>query len=129
MSDNHAESEEKAFLVERAQNAARRVMSIATRNAGRGGKASRGGRGASRGGRGRGGGRGGDSRSKKDGLAANGTTEVGHRGDGEQAGEKRKRAVEPDGPADSGVRGAGIPIVESAKKAKTDETPPAAAAP
>ena len=101
-------------------------MSIATRNAGRGGKASRGGRGSSRGGRGRGGGRGGFSRSKKDGSESKG--ENGHDEDDGQAGEKRKRAVEPDGPADSGVRGTGIPVVQSAKKAKTEEAPVATAA-
>ncbi len=39
----------------------------------------------------------------------------------EQAGEKRKRAVEPDGGPDVGVRGVGgPPAIQSAKKAKTE---------
>jgi lupus La protein len=38
-----------------------------------------------------------------------------------QAGEKRKRAVEPDGGPDVGVRGNNVPpVLQSAKKAKTD---------
>ncbi|TFY69879.1 hypothetical protein EVG20_g2963, partial [Dentipellis fragilis] len=42
-------------------------------------------------------------------------------GDAEQMGEKRKRAVEPDGGHDVGVRGAAVPSIASvAKKAKTD---------
>lgn len=37
-------------------------------------------------------------------------------------GEKRKRAVEPDGGHDSGLRGQGVPTIvsTSAKKAKVD---------
>lgn len=115
------ESEERAFLVERAQNAARRVMTIATRNASKGGRGSRGGRGASRGGargRGRGGARG-DSRTE---------TKTNGEGDNAGAGDKRKRAIEPGGPSDSGVRGQAIPTIQATKKAKTDEPPVAAAA-
>lgn len=39
---------------------------------------------------------------------------------GEENREKRKRAVEPDGGPDVGLRGQGVPVVQSAKKAKTE---------
>ena len=45
-------------------------------------------------------------------------------GGDEQTGEKRKRAVEPDGGHDAGVRGLAMPIVVTAsqsKKAKTGD--------
>ena len=38
----------------------------------------------------------------------------------EQVGDKRKRAVEPDGGPDAGVRGQTVPAIQSAKKAKTE---------
>ena len=87
---------------------------------------SRGGRGGARGGRdrgrGRGGGRGGgrdrDNKSRKDEPAA-GAADKGEKGDDNtQAGEKRKRAVEPDGGPHTGIRGAGVPAIMSSKKSK-----------
>lgn len=102
------------------------------------GGSSRGGRGGARGGRGggrgrgRGGGRGGgagggrdrdnekaNDKGKSDSAAG---AEAANGKDGEtQAGEKRKRAVEPDGGPHAGMRGAGIPAVMSSKKSKTEE--------
>ncbi|KAF7974611.1 hypothetical protein HWV62_11578 [Athelia sp. TMB] len=38
----------------------------------------------------------------------------------QQAGEKRKRAVEPAGAADTGLRGQAVPMIQSIKKAKVD---------
>lgn len=76
------------------------------RGGGRGG-----GRGGSRGrGRGRGGGGGRDRDNGRDKKPEDAET-----------GEKRKRAVEPDGGPDAGVRGkaAGVPVIFSAKKVKT----------
>ncbi|KAG6809523.1 hypothetical protein H0H92_015919 [Tricholoma furcatifolium] len=125
------ETAEKEFQIERAQVAAKSAVdaSFGGGRGGRGGRGGarggRGGRGGGRdGGRGRGGGRGGrggrggasngrDSRDKKDAQEA-GTEEVG---------EKRKRAVEPDGGPNVGVRGNNAPPVlgSAAKKAKTDE--------
>ena len=37
-----------------------------------------------------------------------------------KAGEKRKRAVEPDGGPNVGQRGQGVPVIQAAKKAKTE---------
>ncbi|EJD04821.1 uncharacterized protein FOMMEDRAFT_120041 [Fomitiporia mediterranea MF3/22] len=113
------EAEEKSFLVERAQNAARRVMTIATR------QSSKGGRGGARGGRG--GARGGDRKGRR-GERPSGDKPT--EGNGEtQAGEKRKRAVEPDGGPDAGTRGVGVPVIQSSKKTKTEDAPPVAPAP
>lgn len=109
-------------------------MTIASRagaKGSRGGaKAGRGsGRGGGRGGSGRGGGRGGSkggdrregrrSPKKDDTSPGDKTAEVN--GEKTEAGEKRKRAVEPDGGPDAGVRGAGVPVIQSSKKTKTDE--------
>ncbi|KAF9235425.1 hypothetical protein BU15DRAFT_89588 [Melanogaster broomeanus] len=98
------EEEEKQFQIDRANFAARSALS---RSHLRAGSSSRGGRGRGRGGGrgGRGGGRGG-----------------GRRGAKNREGEKRKRAVEPDGGPDAGTRGAGVPTIAVAKKAKTDES-------
>lgn len=108
---------EKIFQIERAQTAARNAFSQQDRGAHRGG---RGGRGSSRGGRGtrgaRGarGGRGGGGR--RDGkFASAGAGEA-------QAGEKRKRAVEPDGATGAGTRGTNAPpVLQAAKKVKTND--------
>lgn len=103
--------------LERAASSAKRALHYAQngdrgtgRGRGRGGRGGRGSRGG-RGGRGRGarGGRGGDRNAEKG------------EGKEEQAGEKRKRAVEPDGGPDTGVRGQAVPTIQSAKKAKTTE--------
>ena len=116
------EAEEKAFQIERAQAAAKHALSFshssapASRGGWRGGGGSRGnsrgGRGdrGGRGGRGRGGGR--DRNAERTEKAASSE---------EQTGEKRKRAVEPDGGPDVGVRGTtGPPVLASAKKVKVD---------
>ncbi|KAL5520353.1 hypothetical protein ACEPAG_9577 [Sanghuangporus baumii] len=129
------EAEEKAFLIERAQTAARRVMTLATRNAG---KSNRGGRGGRGGGSGRGGGRGGGKSGGKGGdrREGKGSPKKGSPGkkspdaNGEEkTGEKRKRPVEPDGGPDAGVRGVGVPIVLSSKKSKTEGADPESEAP
>ncbi|KAF8056037.1 hypothetical protein FPV67DRAFT_1534911 [Lyophyllum atratum] len=129
------EADEKAFQIERAQTAARSALDSSFgggrgrgrggargrgggRDGGRGGgrentRGGRGGRGGGRGGRGGRGGAGGrDGRDKKPEAKEAGSEEVG---------EKRKRAVEPDGGPHVGVRGtAGPPVLQSAKKTKTD---------
>ncbi|KAI0262781.1 hypothetical protein BC834DRAFT_844918 [Gloeopeniophorella convolvens] len=105
------EEEERTFELERANSAARRALggSEAGSRGGRGGRGGRGARGG-RGGRGRG--RGGRSGQNRDRAEKDGD---------EQTGEKRKRAVEPDGGHDAGVRGQTVPTIASAsKKAKTD---------
>lgn len=126
-----AETEEKGFLVERAQTAARRVMFAIQRS--KGGRDS--GRGGKTGGRGRGGGRGGGrndrgdrakgkkGKDKPDSSAQNGKSESTE-SDGKdetQAGEKRKRVVEPDGGPHMGTRGVGVPTIISSKKSKMGE--------
>ncbi|KAF8522761.1 hypothetical protein BU17DRAFT_64220 [Hysterangium stoloniferum] len=104
------EETEKAFQIERAKAAAQRVISNSDnrgsggRGGGRGGRGARGGRGG-RGGRGkRGGGR--NREAKRDDAA--------------EAGEKRKRAIEPDGGPDT--KGKGVPVLQVAKKAKADSS-------
>lgn len=114
------EEEEKKFQIDRANFAARSALSRSQDRKGGasrggrgrgGGRGGRGGRGGSRGGRG--GGRGGGRNGEKSQPAA--TSE-------EQIGEKRKRAIEPDGGPDTGVRGQAIPTIAPSKKAKTDAT-------
>ncbi|KAF7359506.1 hypothetical protein MSAN_01293600 [Mycena sanguinolenta] len=128
------EDEEKQFQIERAQSAARAALEQATgggrggRGGGRGGRGGRGGGG--RGGRdrdgGRGGGRGRGGRGRgrgggRDRGEGRGNGAEAATGDDAQTGEKRKRAVEPDGGPDVGVRGKGAPpIIATAKKAKVD---------
>lgn len=108
------EETEKAFQIERATAAAKRALHFSQKDErGNGGGRGRG-RGGARGGRGRGGGRGGDRREQK--RDAKDEKPAGE----EQAGEKRKRTIEPDGGAFVGTRGAGVPAIASAKKAKTD---------
>lgn len=85
--------------------------SSSTNSRSRGRESARGGRGRGRGGRGgRSGGRNQEAENKK-------TVEDA------EVGEKRKRAVEPAGGPDAGLRGkeAGIPVVFSAKKVKTGD--------
>ncbi|KZP26565.1 hypothetical protein FIBSPDRAFT_854611 [Athelia psychrophila] len=129
------EEEEKTHQISRAQFAARQavVRSQDGGNSGgrgggrggRGGRGARGSRGGDRGGRGRGGGsrgRGGgsdrkggrDSRDKKPDAAEAKEADVA------EAGEKRKRAIEPAGAADTGLRGQAVPMIQSVKKAKVD---------
>ncbi|TFK73087.1 hypothetical protein BDN72DRAFT_855091 [Pluteus cervinus] len=115
------EAEEKAFQIERAQTAAKSALSQNQGSSQRGFRGGRGGgRGGNRGRGGRGGGRGGhrDRRDDKGKGRSDAQTDGG-----EGTGEKRKRAVEPDGGPDVGVRGtAGPPIIRTAsKKAKVDE--------
>ncbi|SJL10808.1 uncharacterized protein ARMOST_14202 [Armillaria ostoyae] len=118
------EEEEKAFQIERAQSAARAVLRNTEdggpiRGRGRGGA-----RGSARGGRGRGRGRGGRGGRGGHGRRENDRKDVGGDDGPEQAGEKRKRAVEPDGGPDVGVRGVGgPPVIQSAKKVKTEADP------
>ncbi|KAI0742983.1 hypothetical protein C8Q80DRAFT_1273557 [Daedaleopsis nitida] len=57
--------------------------------------------------------RGGDRNAEKAAAAADGEAD-------EQAGAKRKRAVEPDGGPNMGIRGQGVPVIQSTKKTKTD---------
>ncbi|KZS89469.1 hypothetical protein SISNIDRAFT_479724 [Sistotremastrum niveocremeum HHB9708] len=125
------DSTNREYQLERLLNAAQRVISMSNRKSGRGGRG--GGRGA-RGGRGggRGGGRSnGNGHSNKGDSDSRGPATAPSSVPGEQdasAGEKRKRGVEPDGGAVEGVRGAGIPAIQSSggaapavKKTKTDE--------
>ncbi|KAJ7684847.1 hypothetical protein DFH06DRAFT_1264287 [Mycena polygramma] len=131
------EDEEKQFQIERAQSAARAALDQAMGTgwkdrSGRGGRGGgRGGRGGGgRGGRDRDGGRGGRGRGGRGGGRGRGGRDRGEgRGNGTEAaggddaatGEKRKRAVEPDGGPDVGVRGKGAPpVIASAKKAKVE---------
>ncbi|GJE89046.1 La protein-like protein [Phanerochaete sordida] len=111
------EDTEKTFQIERASAAAKRALHFSQKDErgsggrGRGRGGARGGRG--RGGRGgRGGARGGDRRDKG---------EKADKPADEQAGDKRKRTIEPDGGAFVGARGQGVPAIASAKKPKTDE--------
>ncbi|KAG6809975.1 hypothetical protein H0H93_015353 [Arthromyces matolae] len=112
------ETAEKEFQIERAQSAAKSALDASfgrnDRDRGRGRGRGRGGRGARGGGRGRGNGRG--DRGDRDRRQDNGNTkEAGS----EEVGEKRKRAVEPDGGPDVGVRGKQGP--PALKKAKSTE--------
>ncbi|KAI0830362.1 hypothetical protein BC628DRAFT_1532193 [Trametes gibbosa] len=109
------EDEDRAFQLERATSTAKRALSFSQNRDSRGG---RGGRGGGRGGRGRGGrgGRGGGRGGARSAEKSNATMAA----DSEQAGEKRKRAVEPDGGPNMGLRGQGVPVIQSSKKAKTD---------
>ena len=106
------EASERAFQIGRAQTSAQYIISNGTvggrgnRGQRRGGRGSRGGHGGR--GRGRGGGRGESGAGK--GVNNESTAEVG---------EKRKRAVEPDGGPDT--KGQGVPIIQTSKKAKIDE--------
>ncbi|KAF9450511.1 hypothetical protein P691DRAFT_758105 [Macrolepiota fuliginosa MF-IS2] len=123
------EQDEKAFQIERAQAAAKAALNTAngvsstSARGGRGGRgagrgASRGGRGAGRGGRGgarggRGGRSGGDRNGRsapaKEGKEATGGVATESKEEQAQAGEKRKRAIEPDGGHDVGTRGVNAP--------------------
>ncbi|KAF9255077.1 hypothetical protein L218DRAFT_884893 [Marasmius fiardii PR-910] len=136
------EEDEKAFMIRRAQSGARYALRQAEEHSGTGGRGGRGGgRGHSRGGSGRGGGgrggRGGGGRGGRGGggrkggeqkggsqakASTNGSAVEGATSDGTPTvGEKRKRAVEPDGGLDVGIRGQDAPpTLQSAKKAKVD---------
>lgn len=108
------EDEEHEFQINRANFAASRVISNSNS------KSIRGGRGGRRGGRGGRGGHGGGRGGGRDSKQKNRSTDK--KTPDEQAGEKRKRVVEPDGDPNTGVRGATVPMVRStSKKAKTDE--------
>ncbi|KAF7295227.1 WD-REPEATS-REGION domain-containing protein [Mycena indigotica] len=126
------EEEEKEFQLERAQSAARMAWEQASgmgkEKGGRGGRGGRGGgRGGrdsgGRGGRGRGRGRGGRREGGRDARPAEDVRATENTGaEDAPTGEKRKRAVEPDGGPDVGVRGkAAPPTIASVKKAKTEE--------
>ncbi|KAI0032630.1 hypothetical protein K488DRAFT_85672 [Vararia minispora EC-137] len=116
--------EERAFQVERAQSAAKRVFMFAMNPRDKDSKGTRdessgGGRGRGRG-RGRGGGRGG-GRGRGRGRGGGSSVPASSEPSEDLAGEKRKRAVEPDGGHDVGVRGATVPAIATAsKKQKVD---------
>ncbi|KAG6864902.1 hypothetical protein C0991_006472 [Blastosporella zonata] len=133
------ETAEKEFQIERAQSAAKSALDSSFgggngRGRGRGGARGRGGRdGGGRGGRGGGRDRDGGGRGRGGGRGGRGGRGGGREGregregrdkkEEAEVGEKRKRAIEPDGGPDVGVRGnKGPPVLQSAaKKAKTDE--------
>lgn len=105
------EEEERLFEVERAQVAARSAFSQ-SHGASEGRKGGRAGRGGGWG-RGRGRGRGG----RKGGQAKSNSDEK----EEPSVGDKRKRAIEPDGAPDAGIRGNHAPpVVQATKKVKTD---------
>ncbi|KAF5353435.1 hypothetical protein D9756_008032 [Leucocoprinus leucothites] len=121
-----SEEDEKAFQIERAQAAARTALITATN----GGSTTRGGkpgRGGGRGGKRGRGGRSGDG-GRRQPLKAT-IIPPATKGESTQAGEKRKRAVEPDGGHDVGVRGVDAPPTlasattteGAAKKVKTND--------
>ncbi|KAN0138525.1 hypothetical protein V8E53_003513 [Lactarius tabidus] len=109
------EEDEHAFGIERANSAAKRALGgTESTRGGRGGGRARGGRG------GRGGGRDRGARRNKGGDGDNRPQNGGD----EQAGEKRKRGMEPDDGDNAGVRGQVVPTIVSAstsKKPKTDD--------
>ncbi|KZT68546.1 hypothetical protein DAEQUDRAFT_738607 [Daedalea quercina L-15889] len=114
------EETERAFQLERAQGSARRAVHFSQSNRGSGrGRGGRG-RGRGRGGRGRGGGGRGGARTNSGSKSEDATAAAVAAPGEEQAGEKRKRAVEPDGGPDVGQRGQAVPLIQSAKKAKVD---------
>lgn len=119
ISFRRSEEEEHAFGIERANSAAKRALGGADGGSrgGRGGGGTRRGRGG-HGGRGRRADRGPQSRTSR-----NGDNRVQNNGGDEQTGEKRKRAVEPDGGHDAGVRGQAVPtiVASSSKKPRTDD--------
>jgi len=111
------EEEEHAFEIERANAAAKRALG-GTDGGGRGGRG-----GAHRGGRG-GRGRGGRANQGARGSKNRNGSDRAQGGGGEQVGEKRKRAVEPDGGRDAGIRGQTVPTIVTAfpsKKPKMDD--------
>ncbi|KAJ3829652.1 hypothetical protein F5880DRAFT_1620546 [Lentinula raphanica] len=128
------EEEEKSFQIRRAQSSARAALRNDDENSsskphrgGRGGargaRGGRGGRGGGRGGRGGGGARRDGRSDGKPRNEAASTTNGSSKTDAENGapGEKRKRAVEPDGGPDVGIRGvAGPPVLQTVKKAKTE---------
>jgi lupus La protein len=109
----NAEEEEHAFGIERANAAAKRALSGSESGArgGRGGRTVRGGRG------GRGGRSGRANQGTRGGRGGNGGNRA-ENGKDEQVGEKRKRAVEPDGGHDVGVRGQAVPTIVAASASK-----------
>ena len=120
LSFRRLEEEEHEFGIERANSAAKRALGGADGGArgGRGGGGTRRGRGG-RGGRGRR-----ADRGRQSGTSRNGDNRVQKNGGDEQTGGKRKRAVEPDGGHDAGVRGQAVPtivVASSSKKLKTDD--------
>ncbi|KAJ2931810.1 hypothetical protein H1R20_g5284, partial [Candolleomyces eurysporus] len=125
-----SEEDEKAFQIERAQVAAKsafiqldKTTGKGSHGGGRGGKGGsggRGGRGGGRGGGGRGGGGRGGGRDSKPAAAAEGADKTDA-----EAGEKRKRGVEPDGGPYAGTRGTNAPPAlarseSTTKKQKVD---------
>ncbi|KAF9529117.1 hypothetical protein CPB83DRAFT_875734 [Crepidotus variabilis] len=118
-----SEEEEKKFEIERAQAAARNAFgqSNVGRDSGRGsGNRGRGSRGRGRG-RGRGGGAGRGGRSGRDRDSKDKNKDESSAADAE-TGEKRKRAVEPDGGPDVGIRGTNVPpTLQTIKRVKTDD--------
>ncbi|KAN0136574.1 hypothetical protein V8E53_005621 [Lactarius tabidus] len=108
------EEDEHAFGIERANSAAKRALG--------GTESTRGGRGAGRARGGRGGRGGGRDRGARRNKGGDGDNRPQNGGD-EQAGEKRKSGMEPDGGDNAGVRGQVVPTIVSAstsKKPKTD---------
>ena len=112
------EEEEKQFQIDRANFAAKSALSRSQMRKGSGGRGGRGSRGG-RGGRGGGRQRDGD-REKAKGKGKDAPPPIAP--SESQAGEKRKRAIEPDGAPDAGIRGEGVPAIVASKKAKADES-------
>ncbi|KAG8215113.1 hypothetical protein J3R82DRAFT_8564 [Butyriboletus roseoflavus] len=108
------EEEEKRFQIDRANFAAKSALSRSQMRKGSSGRGGRGGFG------GRGGGRHAGRGDRKDKTKFDAPQPITP--SESQTGEKRKRAVEPDGGPDIGVRGAGVPTIMAAKKVKADES-------
>ena len=103
------ENEERQFQIERANFAARSALS---RSQSHKSSASHGGRGGYR-----------PKRSNGSGHSKGSTEKTTTTtNDEESAGEKRKRAIEPDGGPDVGVRGQGVPLIKTIKKTKTENS-------
>jgi len=114
------EEEEKQFEIERAQAAAKNAFNQG--NSRDNGRQGRGGRGGARGRGGRGGGRGRGGRGGNRSDRGDRNAEAKEKAGAEEVGEKRKRAVEPDGGPDTGIRGKGAPpTIVSVKKVKSND--------
>ena len=108
------DEDNRSYQLERAQRAANRAIGAASSR----GRESRGGRGRGRGRRGGRGGRGGG----RDSNRSRGKEKEAVDESAAEAGDKRKRGVEPDGGITEGVRGnaAKVPVFGAAKKVKVD---------
>lgn len=119
-----SEEDEKQFQIERAQSGAKLALQGGTfsRDRDSGGRGRGRGRGGGRGGRGRGG-HGGDRQRRGGDRNAEREKEKEQQQKGEEVGEKRKRAVEPDGGPLVGQRGTAAPPMlapSTSKRSKTE---------